>query len=248
MGILAFLKTITDIRSAGNLFLEIMAFLKKNKLFPVIFLLPVVFFIIYYLVSLCFLNNMEFFQEKKRNDVLAYVKESLIKCGDKTAISISIISNISKDEKEGIFYVAEVCDNIQKLKGTDCLMDLKNHNSIYKDEYKIEPLTYNYLVDLTKVEHPKHIKLNKDGKQDLTPIQFLPTMRLLIEMTDWAKEGKIKDLWITAVESELLSLPNSETNVLYVFTFKTAIERTSCDSEIQDILIKLKNKMRASKW
>jgi hypothetical protein len=67
-------------------------------------------------------------------------------------------------------------------------------------------------------------------------------MRLLIEMTDWAKEGKIKDLWITAVESKLPA------NVLYVFTFKTAIERTSCDSEIQDILIKLKNKMRASKW
>ena len=234
MSVFIFLKTILDIRNIGKLFLEFFAFLKKNRLLPIVYSLPIIFFILYYLSYLLFISNKEFLSEKKRSEINKYIDLSLRNCGDKTAISISIVSS---DSTRGEFYTAKACDFRQK----GCIIDLKEHNNAYKDIYTIDPSSYQYLDQLTQLYFPSHLTLNKDNQQDLAPLDYLPTIRLLVAQTDWAKEGIVKDLWITASRS-------LNRKVLYVFTFKTAVESTSCQNEIQNILIELKNKMGGDKW
>ena len=262
MSVFIFLKTILDIRNIGKLFLEFFAFLKKNRLLPIVYSLPIICFLFFLLLKLQS-NDVEFPQEVKRSEMTGDVTEYLRdKCGDKTAISISVISTeknrthkvitdtadaSSAKWRQGIFFIAQACDDRQKTSGKDCIIDLKDHNTAYREVYNIDDLTYKYLITLTGLSQPSHIKLNKNGVQDLENLRFLPTIKSLVEMTDWAKEGIVKDLWITAT-ANIPKLPNGEADVLYVFTFKTAKNQTGCDSEIHEILIKLKNKMGIPKW
>jgi hypothetical protein len=262
MAIFVFLKTLLDLRKICSLFLECGAFLKKNKLLPFVALLPIIFFVIYYLTNILLLSNAAFLDEIKRIEVLEIAKEGLGVCGDKTAISISIISTgkdgVHRDITDpknrstakwrwGVFHIAQACDDRQKASGRDCIIDLKDHNTDYNKIYDIDVLSYEELVKLAGLSIPSRIKLNKDGVQDLENLRFLPTLKGLIEMTDWAKEGIVKNLWITAT-ANLTKLPSGDADVLYVFTFLTGKDHTGCDTEIPRILMNLKDKMGIPKW
>jgi hypothetical protein len=240
MGILAFLKTITDIRSAGNLFLELIAFLKKNKLLPIVYLLPIITGLLYYIIFLLFINNRPIKIEDKRAEIGEFMDKNLKKCGNLTAMSISVVDN---NGTRGRFYLAKACDEKQ----TGCIVNLSDANSLYDSQYQydIDLNTYQLLEQLDGgrfvITVPKHFILNKDGVQDLTSIAYYRTLSTLVSQTNWGKAGIIKDLWITSSRS-------LNGNILYVFTFKTAIEKTSCESEIQDILIELRTKMGGAEW
>jgi len=240
MGILAFLKTITDIRSAGNLFLELIAFLKKNKLFPVLYLLPVLLLIINYLHFNLVVKDKEIAVVEKRINICNSVDDELRRCGDKTAISISIIRN---DQKSGRFFVARACD--KRLTNSGCILDLMENKPLtYKAEYKLDLNSEDFLRKIMKSGFPRSIPLSKDGKQIIDPeLEGCSTIINLITATDWWKEGIVKNLWITASET-------TDHKILYVYTFKTAINESGCQNQINQILLDLIQKMKngGEKW
>ena len=236
MGILVFLKTILDIRNIGKLFLEFFAFLKKNKLLPIVYVVPIVIFILYYLSGYLFIKDNEIDVERKRASMDSFIDKNLHQCGDKTAISVSIVHS---NQRVGRFFSARACDF--RL-GSDCILNLmSNKPLIYGVNYKLNANTRDFLTRLITEGYPRKIPLSKDGEQYIDDqIDGCTPIIDLIQATDWWQEGIAKNLWITASKSK--------DGILYVFTFKTAVDKTECDTEINSILLELKQKMEERKW
>jgi len=183
-------------------------------------------------------NKMPYNIIKESDTMTKYIDSILIKCSDKTAISISVI-NIEKapplmDHWLGRFYLARACD--AREKDRNCIVNLKDiHPSLYAMDQKIDVNSYGLFVRLGEQTLASRFYLrDKNNKQDLSALFFYPSIRSVVESTNWYKENDLHNLWLTSIISR-------DKTVLYIITLLSAksMSKSSCLDQ-DNILNKIK--------
>lgn len=171
------------------------------------------------------------------------VTSTVKKCGNGTAISLSLISNTPNVDAfgnktfDGIFHIAYAMEK-------DHLVDLiKEDPDLYKPTYYISESFYNFLrsLDADQSTPPISFQLDSNRQYQETPYFFINTF---LPKTSWGKEGKLKKLYITSV---VLKNPfKLEDQLIYGITFIKStdfVPSTRCDEVITDLRI-LKNRIK----
>lgn len=216
MGILSL---IANLVKALGYISPIFSFLRENKLVTVfIATCSIVITISCYYIAKSYYDNMSYRRLEQYDNYVKYVDEILTSCGDRTAISVSIINtrkmSIEQDFWLGRFEIARACD---KSFGERCIINLKDRlPSLYSVDHKIGISSYKFFLRLGKNILPAHFHFrDKNDEQTLGPVEFYPTIKHIIGRFDWTKHDLLEDLWITSILSD-------DSTVLYVITFLSA--------------------------
>ena len=168
MGYLSILLNIIKGASQLKSLLEAIK-LNKGKTFILLVSLGLMTFTFFFAVEE-HKNKMPYNIVKDADTMTKYIDHILGNCGDKTAISISVI-NIEKappllDHWQGRFYMARACD--KKEKSNDCIVNLKDaHPALYAMDQKIDINSYELFVRLGSQTLSSRFYLrDKQGEQD----------------------------------------------------------------------------------
>lgn len=190
-------------------------FLKRNKIIsaPTIILFILIISCLYCIVANTYFDNARFNNEKFLSNLEKKIDNSLLECGDKTAISVAVVSIKNIDDSwDARYQIVKACDNIVD----GCLINLKDSKSIYRDTYQVDLNTYKGLSKWSQEgSFPENFHLRADGKQNLEPVFLFPSIRSALELSDWGKLGILEDLWIT-------SISNPKNDVIYVISMTQA--------------------------
>jgi hypothetical protein len=227
LGVLNFILKILDIILKSK---SLIGFVKNNKTFSTAIIIGLLimtcssFWLIQY-----HKDYVQYGITKNDNDLVKKIHVYLKECGDKTAISISTISTVSQNDVwVGSFKIAKACDI---RNGHNCIINLKDRNpSLYLEDQDIKFNSYFFLVGIGLNNFSTKFDLRLDGKQDLRSLNYLPSIKKMIEKTDWSNEGIVHNLLIT-------SIVNRDKNVLYVITFLTGKSRKELSCLDQDNII-----------
>jgi hypothetical protein len=196
---------------------------------------------------LCLFYFIDYQKEQKDYDSINFqnvlenkIDNILYKCGDKTAISIGkikIFQNIDNQSWNGVFLLARACDI--RMNERNCIVNLKDrHPSLYKKEQNIGLNSYNLLVNVGKQDYAMIFNLNKKGLQNLTSLNNFPSIKEIIEKTEWSDQKILKNMWLT-------SILNKNNSVLYVIIFLSGKERNQLNCLDQEIILRgIKELMR----
>lgn len=163
------------------------------------------------------------------NQLEKMIDKELRLCGDKSAISVSSVAIIKKgDYWVGSFKIARACDAMQK----GCILDLKpTKPQFYLEEQLIRSNTYNLLLDIGLNNFSTKFSLrNEKNAQDLNILAPWPSLKKLVEKTEWAQQGILHNLLITSIVSK-------DESVLYVITFLAGKDRRELSCIDQDNII-----------
>jgi putative Ca2+/H+ antiporter (TMEM165/GDT1 family) len=139
LGALSFVVKILDILLKSK---SLIVFFKKNKAFSVCLSVGLLvmtcssFWLIEY-----HKDYVQYGITKNDNNLVKKIHFYLKECGDKTAISISSISTVSKDDVwVGSFKIAKACD---VRSGENCIINLEDRNpSLYLEDQEIKFNSY----------------------------------------------------------------------------------------------------------
>jgi hypothetical protein len=222
--IIAFLANLEKILSSSY---KLIRLFYKNKIIGLILIIALILLACssYWLVNLSNSNDL-YAQQVKFDKYTNYTDNILLKCGDKTGISVSVVDTVKLLNDEftmGRFEIARACD-ARSLR-TKCIINLKDvHPSTYSRNHQIDRSSYAFLVKAGKKILPIHFNTrNERGEQDFSLMSFYPGLLKIVKELEWYKQGLIHDIWITSI------LDRNE-DVLYVITLLSAKSHreTSC--------------------
>ena len=227
MGVLNYVLKILDIILKSK---SLVGFVKNSKVFRFLFVL--VFLImtgcLFWLIQY-HKDSVQYKITKDDNELITKIHYYLRECGDKTAITISSVSIPSIDGIwSGHFKIARACDT---SKGDNCIVNLKDRDpSLYLVAHEIKFNSYFFLVNIGLNNFSTKFNLRLNGEQNLSSLNYLPSIKKIVEETEWAEKKILHNLLIT-------SIVNRDKNVLYVITFLTGKNRKELSCLDQDNII-----------
>lgn len=225
-----------------DLFLTIynfLSFLRKNKIIslPIAGMSLIIITTIYYFGYYYYTNNNADYNDVIRKNIIKEKIDFYLKqCGDKTAISIGVISTEKlpiNDYWDGVFEYARACDFNENPK--DCILNLKEIKEMYNYQYQIDTNSYQFLVKIDRYI-PAYISLvDENGNQDISKLMSYPAISKMIIATDWHQKGILNSIWVA-------SIVNSSKKLVYILTMTSAkpISQLKCINQVE-ILNNLKN-------
>jgi hypothetical protein len=190
-----------------------------------------------------FEDNSYLAEEKRRkanNIILPLVK----RCGDGSAISLSVISSqpevdaFGNETFLGLFQTAYAMEQGR-------VINLQTYNPLLYDGEPelIDRAFYNFLLSLDDNESTPSTSFNLEAKKAYQDTPY-PTINKMLFRTDWGKQGKLNKLYITSVVIENPFRISKQ--LIYVITFIKSVDfqpSSGCDEVINDLRI-LKNKIK----
>lgn len=222
-----FLETLKLINSIFEEIKKFIKFLKKNKIFckSIIAVIIIMYCFCYIFFIFILNNNKPYITTYKNNLLLKEITKIVKKCGDKTSLSIGVVSNTKSDNNtfNGVFIDALACDKRQLI--DNCLVNLKQHNILYSETHQIDLSSYYYLQDNCSGNIPCSVSLVDDnGNQDLSKFENYPSIVKLLK-GDWYESKELNHIWI-------LTNKSFDDKLLYVITFIQA--KTEKDKNCQE--------------
>jgi hypothetical protein len=217
--ILNILKRIAQIK-------QILKLVKENKLYASIFLIAS-FSTCYFSSDIIkkIIHNRSYDISVDYDNTIYFIDNILKECGDKTGVTISPISlnlDYSSDFYKGRFYIARACDS-SEIKN-DCIVNLKDiQPTLYAVDQHIDLNSYQLLLRLGNQTNSSRFYLrDKNNKQNIASLDRYPSIKYVVENTDWFRQGSLYNLWVTSILSN--------NNVLYVITYLsgTSMEKSEC--------------------
>ena len=181
-------------------------------------------------VSSYFYDNSYFQKNDQFNKINKALIDEIKPCKNgfmATIGTVSIEEDIDKNKNiwhEGRFMSSVAVDNEQT-------MNLMTYDSIYYNNYKVDPMTYNLFSDLGK----SSFSAKFDLKDNFDSLKNYPTLYKFIEKTEWGQNGNIDTLYLTAVTTDF---PLLGTKVIFIISFTTNKKfytKSGCE-EIKDKL------------
>ncbi len=238
MGIISFILNATKLLTALTGLVEVV---KKNKAVTIVVGLCL-FMIVgssYFLIK-NYSNNTPYRNAIAYDEYVNYIDGILNECGDKIAISIGVVNTdliSTEDFWRGRFEIARACDDRFLEKDGSCIINLKDRQpGLYNINHEVRVGSYNFLTSLGEMTLPAYFHLRDDeGQQNLDSVSFYPSIKKILEKSDWHKEGLLEDLRVTAIIS-------NNKKLLYVVTFVSAkpFSEMSCFNS-DTILINLRD-------
>ena len=152
-------------------------------------------------------RNEKYKQINKRLERQKYIKEALIKCGNGTGISLSIIDLDKNDQSEIYPYRGRF---MQAWAYSDNnIVNLVDVSSIYSEIQMIDNNSYLMLLEADNVyKKPKLFNLiDSGGIQTLQSLETFSSVKKMVEGLEWSKQGKLESLRIRSV---VKMLPTNE--------------------------------------
>jgi len=217
--ILTFIKKLTQIKDIGK-------FVANYKWYGLLFLIAIGS-ATYFSSNLFqkFYHNKPYEQIASHDKIIDYVDEILLRCGDKTGITISAVSldvDYYTDSYSGRTKVARACD-IREL-NNNCIVDLKTiQPSLYAVKIDVDLNSYQLLLRLGDQTNAARFYLrDRKNEQNISSLNKYSSIKYIVENTDWYKEKTLYNLWVTSILSS--------NHVLYIITYLsgTSIEKSAC--------------------
>lgn len=213
------LANISKIIALLNILLKLLRLSVKHKLLSLVVIMALSLITLSsYLIAEFYNKNAPYVYQVKIDNYIKYIDDILIKYGDKTAISVSVIDTdelLNNKFRLGRFEIARACDD--RAINTKCIVNLKDRlPSVYSVDHKIDSSSYGFLLEIGKKVLPAHFHTRDDnGEQDFSAMVFYPSLMNVASKLHWFEQKIINDIWITSILSD-------DKTVLYVITLLSA--------------------------